>query len=271
MKMKKILFLVLGILVFWLAGVYWAIHWIDKKELFEVSNGKELVIARFLWASSPAINREADAKRALKFSWLQASTEIYREKKTTTEIIDILSEETSFIGKYVQSHDRSLSPEIKQSAFIQIFTYLNRMELFQNYSADPAFEAKLTAFGQKANSLNPENQEDWYREMMIHGRLIGSEETYQTNRDRYLQLANQYRGDVPSAFIDGVIDFYDGVLSCIAQETDGTALQHLQSAAKELAAYPQYEKVLFSSDLNVLLLAKGMKAGSGCRDAIRNV
>lgn len=268
--MKKVLSLAVGALVLWLAGSYWAANWIDNKDFEDFPGENELAVARFLWMSSPTVDRENDANRALKFSWLRASTEIYRkEKKEMPKIIGVLSEEFSFVAKYLESNSQSLSSGVTMAAAIQLLTYLNRINLFQKYS-DPALDAKLTEFGQRINSSDPTNQENWYREMMIRGKLKGDASIYKENRKNLVLILSQHGGDIPNAFIEGVIDFYDGTLLCAVRKP-GEALPYLESAAIKLAAYPKYTTNLFNMDLNVLLLGKGMEAGPDCKESITKV
>lgn len=268
--MKKIFSLVIGALVLWLAGSYWAANWIDKISFNDFPEKKELASARFLWALSPAVNRADDAIRALKFSWLRASTEINRkEKKEISKITRILREEFLFVAKYLESNYQNLSLEVKSAAAVQLLTYINRVNLFQNYF-DPALDAKLMVFGKGINLASPIAQENWYREMMIRGQLKGDTGLYVENKKNLLLVLNQHGEGVPSSFIEGAIDFYDGTLLCVMKKPH-EALPYLESAAKKLASHPKYTTNLFNKDLNVLLLGKGMEVGLGCNELITKV
>lgn len=268
--MKKVSPFALGALILWLSSSYWAANWIDKRAFDDFPEKNELAVARLLWRSSPAVNRTSDANRALKFSWLRASIEINRkEKKEMPKIIGVLSEEFSFVAKYIEQNNQSLSSEIKAAAAIQLLTYLNRINLFQNYF-DPALDAKLTEISQMTGLLNPTNQENWYREMMIRGQLNGEANIYRENRSNLLHVLTRHGGDSPSIFIEGAIDFYDGILLCVTKNPS-EALPYLESAERKLANYPKYTTSLFNKDLNVLLLGKGMEAGPSCDSSISKV
>ncbi|MDR2875246.1 MAG: hypothetical protein LBV44_04895, partial [Methylobacillus sp.] len=116
--MKKVLYVAIGVLVIWLVGVVWATHWIDGKSTFAHAGRYELATARFLWTWSPVIDREKDAERAMKFSWIRASSEAWDKKNTGHEVLGILQNEGGIITAYLMRHS-SLSQETKMKAFIQ--------------------------------------------------------------------------------------------------------------------------------------------------------
>jgi hypothetical protein len=105
---------------------------------------------------------------------------------------------------------------------------------------------------------------------MIHGSLTKNNYIYEKNRDNFLKLWYQVESEIPRVFLEGVSDYYDGVLLCIA-ENQREAIPYLESAAKKFYEYPKYRTTFLSSDLNVLLLGKGMKSGSYCNDSITKV
>ncbi|MFN7882049.1 MAG: hypothetical protein ACK5PF_03410 [bacterium] len=261
---------VFGLLSLWLAGTFWAVTWVDKQALIDFPGRAELNFARFFWSTSPAIDRTHDADRALKFSWLRASTEINRkEKKEISKIIDVLAEEFSFTAKYFERHGRTLSPDIKSRAAVQLLTYLNRLEMFQSF-ANPVLESKLMEFGGNVKSASPSTQENWQREMMIRSRLKGDQSAYQDRRDVLLRTLVSHANDIPKSFLEGIFHFYDGVLLCVVKKNQEAA-PFLDLAAKKLSGYPRYTTNFLNGDLNVLLLGKGMEAGSDCNESISKV
>jgi len=268
--MKKVFNFFIGALILWLFGSYWATSWIDKKSFDDFPGKNELAIARILWVLSPVVNRTDDANRVLKFSWLSVSSVIYsKEKKDNQKIIDVLSKEFKFISEYILLNNKSISSEVKDSTFIQLVTYLNRINLFQKYF-DPLLEVKLIEFDQRIGSLSPVRQEDWYREMMIHGQLKGDSSIYQKYRNKYVQILHREGVGIPKVFIEGVIDFYDGILLC-ANNQSREALPYLKSAEVKLAKYPDYTMRFFSIDLNVLLIGRGKMSGADCDNSISKV
>jgi len=271
---RKILSLSIGLFVLWLGGSFWAVNWVDKRVFDDLPGKIELAAARFLWTISPGINRKNDAKRALKLSWLQVSTEVHRteldrkEEKKVQKIIGVLEKEFLFVAKYIELNHQSISSDLNSAAFIQLLTYLNRVNLFQYYF-DPVLEEKLTEFGQRIDSENLTNQENWYREMMIRAHLNKDIDLYERNRNYLLSIWNNRR-DIPSSFLEGVINFYDGVLLCVINKNN-EAIPHLESAVKNFVPYPEEVTHFFYTDLNVLLIGKGMESGTDCTKFILNV
>ena len=267
--MRKIFYFIAIILIIWLAGCYWAINWIDKKTFSSFPGRHELALTRFFWEISPAINHEKDADRALKFSWLHASTEIYQnENKEISKITDILEKESLFVSRYIASNQGLISAKMKIISEIQLLTYLNRINLFINYF-DQNIDIKMTGLDLKIQLLDPSIQENWYREMMIHGKLSGNINLYEANRGKLFSLLNRQQ-DIPNIFVEGMMNFYDGVLFCIAKQRD-EALPYIKLAKNKLARYPEYAAILYSSDLNVILIGKGMKSDPSCKEAITDV
>ncbi|MDR2875245.1 MAG: hypothetical protein LBV44_04890 [Methylobacillus sp.] len=272
--MKKILYCVVGALVLWLAGVIWAIHWIDGKKRYENTGKYELAVTRFLWAWSPAIDREKDAERAMKFSWIRAANEVSRDdKKDIIKILVILKEEALVISAYLAGHHKFLSQETRVKACIQALTYSNRIFLFQG-DYEPTFDPKLLKISEVISSLSPHTQEDWHREMMTYWRLRGNESRYTESKNRFSQLlyegSDKNGGRIPAKFAEGVVDFYDGILLCVANKS-GEAVPQLESAAKKLGDYPKYTILLWRADFNILLFARGISGGSECSNSITKV
>jgi len=273
MMMKKLKIAgcsVLGLLALWLVGMFWAVTWIDKQASIDFPDKNELNIARLFWSISPAIDKDHDADRALKLSWLQASTDINRkEKKEISKIIDVLTKEFSFTANYFERHGQTLPPDVQSRAAVQLLIYLNRLEIFQNHS-NPALESKLLEFGKNVNSASPSTQENWQREMMIRARIKGNQSAYQEYRENLLRTLVNHADDIPKNFVEGVINFYDGVLLCVIKKNQ-EAVPFLDLAARNFSAYPRYTTNFLNGDLNVLLLGKGMEAGSNCNEAISKV
>ncbi|MDR2875243.1 MAG: hypothetical protein LBV44_04880 [Methylobacillus sp.] len=267
--MKKVLYVAIGVLVLWLVGVVWATHWIDGKSTFAHAGRYELATARFLWAWSPAIDREKDAERAMKFSWIRASSETWNKKNTEREVLGILQNESGIITAYLMRHS-SLSQETKMKAFIQVLTYYNRVNLFQRYF-DPALDSALSERSKEISLLSSDTQEDWCREMMIYWRLKGDESRYIESRSMFLKLLyasrNERAGGIPIGYAEGIIGFLDGTLLCVVNKPT-EALQHLESAAIKLKDYPEYTAALWEITLNILLLEKGMTTGQDCKKSI---
>lgn len=217
-NLKKTGYGIFGLLGLWLAGTFWAVTWVDKQALIDFPGKAELNVARLLWSTSPAIDQTHDADRALKFSWLRASTEINRkEKKEISKIIDVLAEEFLFTAKYFERHRPMLPPDIKSRAAVQLLTYLNRLEMFQSY-ANPALESKLMEFGGNVKSASPSTRENWQREMMIRSRIKGDQSAYQGHREVLLRTLASHANDIPKPFLEGVVNFYDGVLLCVIKK-----------------------------------------------------
>jgi hypothetical protein len=271
LMMKKLFFFVIAIFVLWGIGIYWAINWIDQKEFSDLPEKKEMAVARALWRSFP-INNVKDVDRALKFSWLRASTEINRKtkrKKEISEIVSIIDEEAKFIFNYLKSNKKYVSSGKRVISIIQLLTYLNRINLFQNYF-ESDLDLMLSKVDADINLVEPGDREDWYREMMIRGRLKGNEDVYNKNRALLLETLNKHGGNLPQSFIDGAIDFYDGTLLCITDKA-ADASSYLKSAATKFAAYPKYTTAFFYADLNVLLIGKGMGMSQACNNALVEV
>jgi hypothetical protein len=259
-----------GAALLWLTGVMWSTSWVDKLSAGDFPGRYQLTAARLFWSMSPAIDRDADANRAFKLSWLKASTDINRkEKKEIIKIVAVLTSEFSFVGDYLKLHSKSMSKEMQTKAATQLLTYLNRVELYQNYSNE-ALESKIREFGSGIHIATPATQENWYREVMIRSHMKGDYDLFQENRRQLMKLLNEHGQDLPVDFIDGVLFFYDGVLLCIEKKPDA-ADSPLASAAKKLASNPQLTTNFLQQDLNVLLLGKGMESGAGCNQSLTNV
>jgi hypothetical protein len=263
--------IVVGVLVLWAAGAYWATNWIDKRNFDDFPGRVELAAARLLWSWSPAIHRDKDAERALKFSWLRAKTEIYQEKVSIPRITNTLNEESAFLGAYLAAHKKSISIETLYSVMIQTLTYLNRRSVFVTLSDSDvnSIVQREAIVGQHISSFSLEMQENWYREMMILGKLHGKDALYEENRNALLRTVNQY-GNLPSTFIEGAMDFYDGVLLCAIGKTE-EALPYIEAATKQLAKTPKYATHLWSADLNAALIGKGIAAGAKCEESINKM
>lgn len=269
-NLKKAWYGIFGLLGLWLAGAFWAVTWVDKQAVIDFPGKAEFTLARFFWATSPAIDQTHDADRALKFSWLRASTDINRkEKKEISKIIDVLAEEFSFTAQYFERNGRMLPPDINSRAAVQLLTYLNRLEMFQSY-ANPALESKLMEFGVNVKSALPSTQENWQREMMIRSRIKGDQSAYQDHREVLLRTLLSHANDIPKSFLEGIVYFYDGVLLCVIKKNKEAA-PFLDLAAQHLSSYPRYTTNFLNGDLNVLLLGKGMEAGSDCNESISRV
>lgn len=269
-KLKNAGYCAIALLSLWLAGVFWTITWIDKQEFIDFPGKTELSIARFLWSTSPSIDRVEDADRALKFSWLRASTEINRkEKKDILKITDVLLEESVFIERFFQRHGQKLTSDIQARVVIQLLTYLNRVEMYQSF-ANPALESKLINFGGNGELASPSTQEIWHREMMIRSRIKRDQSAYESHREGLLRTITSHVNEIPKPFIEGIVNFYDGVLLCIVRRNQEAA-PFLDLAARNFSRYPRYTTNFLNGDLNVLLLGKGMEAGSDCNDLITKV
>ncbi len=268
--MKRIIYVSIAVASISLAGALWAARWIDKTAIEDFPGKYQLSVARVLWSLTPAIDREVDANRAIKLSWLKASGDINRkEKKEINNILRVLTEEFSFLSEYLLAHARSLSASTQARATVQLLTYLNRVELYDNYPSQ-ALEAKIREFASSISLLDPSIQENWLRETMIRAHLKGNLQLYQANRSQLSKLLNDHGADIPNDFRKGVISFYDGVLSCIGKQQD-LAVVPLDDAAKKLAHFPQYTTAFLIQDLNILLIGKGMEAGPGCNQALTDV
>jgi hypothetical protein len=269
-KLKNAGYCAIALLSLWLAGAFWAITWIDKHDFIDFPDKTELSFARFLWSTSPSIDRAQDADRALKFSWLRASTEINRkEKKELLKITDLLFDESVFLERYFRRHGQKLTSDIQARVLIQLLTYLNRVEMYQPF-ANTALESMFMIFGGNDGLLSPSSRENWYREMMIRSRIKGDQSAYESYREGLLRTFASHPNEIPKPFIEGVVNFYDGVLLCIVKKNQEAA-PFLDLAAKKFAGYPRYTTNFFNGDLNVLLLGKGMEAGSDCNDLIIKV
>lgn len=267
--MRKIVYASIVISILWLSGGFLSVIWIDRTAEDEFPDKYQLAVARIFWSVTPSIDREADANRAIKLSWLRASTDINRkEKKEIKKILQVLVEEFTFLAQYLEVHARSLSKPTQAKAATYLLTYLNRVELYENYS-NPALELKIREFGALVSAAPSSVQESWLREVMIRAFLKSDLQTYNDNRNQLLALLKQH-GDIPADFVEGAISYYDGVLLCIGKHSD-LAIVPLSNAANKLAPYPGYTQSLLSQDMNVLLLGKGMESDAVCKQALFNV
>jgi len=268
--LRKIAYTLIAILILWFSGILLTISWIDRTAAQEFPGKYQLAAARIFWLLTPSVDREADANRAIKLSWLRTSTDINRkEKKEIKQILQILTEESTFLAGYLEAHAYSLSRPTQARAATYLLTYLNRVGLYENHSI-PALESKIREFSGYVSASPPSVQEDWHREAMIRAYLQGDYPLYNDNRNHLLALLNQHKGEIPIDFVEGIISYYDGVLSCIGKRSD-LASEPLSDAAKKLARYPSYTTNLLNHDLNVLLLGKGMESDSICKQALINV
>lgn len=253
-----------------LLGAKWSISWIDGVSVSDFPGRYKLATARLIWSITPAIDKNADASRALKLSWLKASTEINRkEKKQIQNIVAVLVSEFYFIDEYIKSNHRITSIEIQSRALAQLLTYLNRVELYQNYS-NVTLEEKLKEFSSGISNASLATQEDWHREMMIRSYLKGDREAYIRNRGELASLLDKHGQDLPASFKEGVLSYYDGVLLCIANKSAEASVP-LAKSAKNFSSHPQLTTIFLQQDLNVLLLGRGMESGAGCNDYLTNV
>ena len=254
----------------WFLGAIWSISWVDSVSASEFPGRYQLSAARLFWSITPAIDKNADADRALKLSWLKASTEINRkERKQISTIVAALSSEFYFIEQNVISNNKITSKEIKLKAAAQLLTYLNRVELYQNY-ANTELEEKLKEFSSEISSADLATQENWYREVMIRSYLKGNMDAYKTSRGELVNLFERHGQDLPVGFKDGVLSFYDGVLLCVAKKSADASIP-LARASKNFSNHPQLTTNFLQQDLNVLLLGRGMESGTGCNDYLTNV
>jgi hypothetical protein len=254
----------------WLAATFWAIAWIDKQELIDFPGRTERSIARLIWSASPALDHSRDAERALKFSWLRVTGDISnKDRKGAARFIAILKKESVVLDKYLKLHGKLLPEDIQLRFAVQLLTYLNRVELFGSTS-NPALDATLKEFDKRIESTHPTLQENWYREMMIRAKLQSNDSLYSHYRQNLLHEYEDGADDISAEFIRGVINFYDGVLSCAVQENQEAA-PLLNMAAKNLSGFPRYTLNFLKGDLNVILLGKGIKGGGDCNELIRKI
>lgn len=269
---KKAGYGIFGLLGLWLAGTFWAVTWVDKQALIDFPGKSELNVARLFWSTSPAIDQTQDADRALKFSWLRASTEINRkEKKEISKIVDVLAEEFLFTAKYFERHGQALPPKLRIKFATQLLTYLNRVNLYQKYfheNVENIFR-DLSGSGVVGDADDSE-KENWYREMMIRSHLRQDGDSYKAYKEKLDALLKKEATSVSSAYVDGVIAFYDGVLSCISKDTSAAVIP-LDVARANLATYPKITTEFFYGDLNVLLVGKGMEGSPRCNDLLGKV
>ena len=183
--------------------------------------------------------------------------------------MDVLAAELLFVSDYLESYGKSILPETQARAVIQLLTYLNRFELYQNYP-NPALESKIHEFSSGISVATPGTQENWYRETMIRSYLKGNNDLFQENRSQLLRVLNEHGQELTEDFKDGVMSFYDGVLACI-QKNPQMAKGSLEIATKKLASYPRLATDFFGGDLNILLIGKGMEDPNGCRQMLNDL
>jgi len=270
--MKRFLSVV-GLFIIWLLGIIWANNWIDKREFIDFPGKIELSVAGFLWTYSPAISHEVDTERALKLSWLRVTTKVFslfgKEKAEINQLLNILEKESKFVAKHIKSNHQFISSELNLAAFNQLLIYLNRVNLFQHYF-DPILEKKLPEIEQRIGSESLVNQVIWYREMMIRARLRENDYLYKKYRENLFNAWNQHDGDIPNSFIEGIFNFYDGVLLCVMKRNH-EAKPYLESAANNFSKFPRYTTNFLRMDLNVLLMGKGKMAGPVCDELITTI
>jgi hypothetical protein len=250
-------------------GVVWSVSWIDAASTYDFPGKYQLSAARLFWSITPAIDKNADAARALKFSWLKVSTEINRkEKKKISNVVGVLGSEFYFVEQLI-SNNKITSKEINLRAAAQLLTYLNRFELYQAYT-NAALEEKLKEFSSEISTADPATQENWYREVMIRSYLKGNIDAYKASKGELVNLFEKHGQDLPTGFKEGVLSFYEGVLLCVAKKSADASLP-LARASKNLSQHPQLTTNFLQQDLNVLLLGRGMESGTGCNDYLTNV
>lgn len=263
---------------YWLCGcalIYFIVAilstlWIDSTSATEFPERYPLAAARLFWSITPSIDKNKDADRALKLSWLRASTDINRkEKKNISKIVDVLVSEFSFVANYTKPNSRAISEEMRTRVATLLLTYLNRVELYQNYSNE-SLEKKLEEFASEIARATPETQENWYREAMIRSYLKGEYDVYIKNRESLADVLRKHGPNLPIDFREGVLSFYDGVLLCIKNKSDD-AIAPLQNASKNFSNHHQLATNFLQQDLNILLLGRGMESGRDCNDQLTSV
>ncbi|MEF9387618.1 hypothetical protein V4890_18605 [Ralstonia solanacearum species complex bacterium KE056] len=268
--MKNKYYFLCGCALIYITCAIWSIFWIDSKSTSDLPGRCSLAVARLFWSITPAIDQNKDADRALKLSWLSASTDINRkEKKTISKIVETLSTEFSFVADYTKSNNQALSEEMRTRAATLLLTYLNRVELYQTHPNEP-LEKKLEEFASGIARTTPETQENWYRETMIRSYLKGEYDLYTKNREALSEVFRRYGQNIPADFKEGALSFYDGVLLCIRKKSEDASAP-LQIANKNFSKHPRLAINFFLQDLNVLLLGRGMESGKDCNDHLTSV
>ena len=258
-----------SVAILWLAGVFWSTSWIDGKTKDVFPEEDQLSIARWFWSSVPAIDRDIDADRALKLSWLAIMAEINHKKKTEINILNTLDSESQFVAGYLKSNWKTISVDMQSRAIVQLLTYLNRIELYRKYSR-PDFEEQLKNVSEKISSAPPSVQEDWYREMMIRAYLKGDLYVFQENREKLLKILEDYAQEIPQDLRDGSIYYYEGVLACISKNPKD-AIAPLNKAVKLMATNQQMASKFFHGDFNIILIGKGMEETDRCKEILEKL
>ncbi|WP_265645536.1 hypothetical protein [Verminephrobacter aporrectodeae] len=268
--MRKIIYCLCGGVLVCIVGAAWSILWIDGLLVSDLPGRYPLAAARLFWSMTPAIDRNADADRALKLSWLKASTDTNRKDgKQTSNIIDVLSSESLFIANYIKSNYLGMSDGMSTKAITQSLIYLNRIDLYQNFQ-ESGFEKRSKELASRILRTDPVTQENWHREMMIRSYMRGDHETYMKSRTNFANRLNKHGKNVPADFQEGVLLFYDGILSCLAKKPDAAQVP-LMKASKIFSSHRQLTASLLLDNLNMLLLWRGRDSGTACNDYLSMV
>jgi hypothetical protein len=270
---KTILIPLTCLVIGWLFAVMAAIRWIDRQTMDDFPDQTTLKVTRFFWGISPAINRNSDAFRAIKFSWLTLNrgNKLVRIKKGES-LYSLLGQEQRFLQKYYLNNFNNLSLESKAKIMIQLLLYLNRFELFVVYedkAAEKNLQVMLEQTAPLISTLSLNDQEGWHRENMIRAQTKGNEEQFTFHKNSYIKIQQKIHPLRNSDFALGVVNFYEGNINCL-KNNPTLAEKNLRDAALIFKMNYEEAVIFLYQNLNILIGGMSSIKSPACRELIND-
>lgn len=273
-RANKIIVISLTCLVMgWLFGVMAAIRWVDRQTMDDFPDQTTLKVTRFFWGISPAINRNSDALRAIKFSWLTLNrgNKLLRIKKGES-LYSLLRQEQRFLQKYYLNNFNNLSLESKAKIMIQLLLYLNRFELFVVYE-DKAAEKNLQMMLQQTepliSTLSLNDQEGWHRENMIRAQTKGNQEQFIAHKNAYIKIHQKTHPLRSPDFSLGTAGFYEGNINCLKNNLT-LAEKNFRDAGLMFKINYEEAMIFLYQHLNVLIGGMSSIKNPACQELIND-
>jgi hypothetical protein len=258
--------------VIYVAGGVWANSWTDERDFSDSPSRYTLGAARSFWSVFVTLDRDQDAERALKLSWLSVNEETYRKRnRNIRTLTDPLVVESAFIASYLRKYSGELSTARAERLATYLAIYLTRLQFLLPGFKQPILEGLIIQYrSQLEATSDPDLKLTWLREMMFRAFLERDEQAQERYQKVFASALNEHYPDIPASFRRGIVALYDGLLACIRGEPR-SAVEPLAVATESFAAHPQAAVVFLRDDLHVLLLGKAKQDRAVCDRAINSV